>query len=226
MQRPDILVAITRLASRISKWSAECDRRLERLYDYLKGHSDSKISGTLSSSDFEDCYIVAWPDADLAGDAMSSKSTMGRFIELVGKSGNSMPLAWSCKKIDATCHSTPEAETASLDSCVREDCINLQSLLCVLLGKKVPVHIMEDNETTIGNIQKGYSPALKYMLRTQRVDIGLMHEIFEEGLLDDHGDYTVAYCESSKQKGDLFTKELDTIEKFKEALRLIGMSVS
>ena len=48
---PPIAVVISRLASFITKWNRECDRRLERLMDYVRSHGDLVLSGCLSSDD-------------------------------------------------------------------------------------------------------------------------------------------------------------------------------
>ena len=71
MARPELEVAITRLASRVSKWNAECDDRMIRLYDFIHDRIELCIYGSLSTTDNSICEIWAWPDADLAGDKTS-----------------------------------------------------------------------------------------------------------------------------------------------------------
>ena len=48
---PQLAVAVTRLAGRVSKWSAECDDRLIRLYDYAHDRFQDSIHGSLSTTD-------------------------------------------------------------------------------------------------------------------------------------------------------------------------------
>ena len=221
---PQIMVAITRLASRVVSWDADCDRKLIRIFAYLKGNSDVALWGSLKVSDMDEVVIAAWPDADLAGNRMSTKSTSGRFIELLHlPSGRSMPLTWKGKSQPASSHSTPEAETVSLDACVREDCIPLQSLFNLILKRNIEVVVFEDNESCIAIVGKGFSAALAYIARTQRIDIGFLHEIFVEGLLDEYGAWRLEYTPSATQKGDLFTKELGSLAEFEHALKNIGM---
>eukprot|EP00972_Heterocapsa_arctica_P044235 6531529-Heterocapsa_arctica.AAC.1 len=72
---PQICVIVSRLASQITKWTADSDRRLLRVYCYLYGNADRVLTGTLATTDRANLKIVAWPDADLNGDFMSTKST-------------------------------------------------------------------------------------------------------------------------------------------------------
>ena len=62
---PPVAVAISRLASMITKWNAECDRRMERLMAYVHEHGDLVLSGCLSSADRDAAELHVWPDADL-----------------------------------------------------------------------------------------------------------------------------------------------------------------
>ena len=135
MARGDLGVIITRLAALVSKWTLECDRRLDRLYDYIDSHKDVYLESVLSVGDFEIVEIAAWPDADLAGDVMSSKSTSGRFIELVGADGRRFAIHWAAHKQGSTSHSTPEAETVSLADCLRIDGLAIQELFSLMLGR-------------------------------------------------------------------------------------------
>ena len=85
------------------------------------------------------------------------------------------------------------------------------------------LRVFEDNQACITSVIKGYSPAMRYLARTQRTSIGLLHEIFEEGLLDDLGGATLEYAQSETHKGDQFTKELG-VAGFRNALTMIGMA--
>ena len=140
---------ITKLASRIVTWCADCDRRLLRIYEYLHSHAALSLFGKMGCRHRGKVEMRVWPDADLAGDTHSTKSTSGRFVELSFDDGFSMPLGWAYKKHGATSNSTPEAETVSLAIAMREDAIPLQTQLSTLLGSKVPIRVFEDNEACI-----------------------------------------------------------------------------
>jgi hypothetical protein len=94
MAAPWLSVAIQRLARQIHRWTAECDRRLHRLYCYVHSTLEQVLKGCLSTDDLAEIRIDFWADADLAGDLFSTKSTSGRYVELTGKQGRSMPLHW------------------------------------------------------------------------------------------------------------------------------------
>ena len=134
----EVIVAITRLASKITKWCANCDRKLIRLFDFLNTNSNWCLSGSLSKNDREDVEVWCWPDGDLSGDPdESSKSTSGRYIELRSKSGNRFPIGWATHKQGASSNSTPEAETVSLADSIRLDGLAIQSLFAMLLKRPV-----------------------------------------------------------------------------------------
>ena len=98
---------------------------------YLHANADKVLTGTLSKPDRKHLKIIAWPDADLNGDFMSTKSTDGFFVELAGREGRGFPLAWGSHKQGSTAMHTAEAETVSLAQCCRQELIPLQILVQV-----------------------------------------------------------------------------------------------
>ena len=225
MAMPQLCVIVSRLASQITRWSADSDRRLLRVYGYLHANADQILTGTLSKSDRKHLKIVAWPDADLNGDFMSTKSTDGFFVELAGREGRGFPLAWGSHKQGSTAMHTAEAETVSLAHCCRQELIPLQILLQAMLGEAIDCVVKEDNAACIIAVTKGYSPSLRHLKRTQRIALGHLHEIFFE---DEHcdgpattdGKFTLEKAATADHKGDLFTKELHPAQ-FNHALNLI-----
>ena len=216
---PQLIVAVTRLAGRVSKWNAECDDRLIRLYDFAHDRINHCIHGCLSTSDNAIAEIWAWPDADLAGDKLfSSKSTSGRFIEIVGANGRGFPLHWATNKQTGSALSTPDAETVSLRDCVKMEGLAIQSFWSLVLGRPVVFRCLEDNTTCIGAVEKGYSPAMRYLPRTQRTSLGFLHEVFCEMDSSEVGPAILQYASSKKHKGDFFTKDSLSAEEFQNAL--------
>ena len=63
-----------------------------------------------------------------------------------------------------------------------------------------------DNTQAISAVKKGYSKKLRSLSRTQRVSIGVIHELVE----DDDMMITVQHCPTAEMKGDLVTKALLT----------------
>ena len=215
MSAPHLCVIVARLSSLLTKWSAEADRRLHRIYCYLHEHSDLTLRGVLSTADIDDFDLVAWPDADFAGDYMSTKSTSGFFLEVRGKDGRSFPISWGSKKQGATALHTQEAEMVSMANCIRNELLPSQYLLQELLRKKVTAKVMEDNAATITAAMHGYSPSLRHLARSQRVSLGFVHEIVTRGETEEDGNIQLEKAATEDHRGDLLTKELD-VRKFDE----------
>ena len=199
MACPNLSLAIQRLACQITKWSADCDRPLVRLSGYIGAHYKENLSGAVQGNH---CHIAAWPDADLAGDPATSRSTSGWFVEIVTDTHFRFPVSWGSKRQTSTSTYSCEAETIALSTCLRQHALPIQLLMKQLLGKPVELKVHENNSATIAAIAKGYSPALRYLRRTQRIDIGFLHEVFE---MDEN---TLEKAATSDHRGDMFTKPL------------------
>jgi hypothetical protein len=177
---PWLVVSIQRLACYVTKWNADCDRRVKRLYDFVYSNLDLVLTGELSSSDHEHLTLHAWPDADLNGDFMHTKSTSGCFIEVQGERERSMPSIYGSRKQGGTALHTPESETVSLATFLRNDMLPLQYLWQRLLRRPVNLIVHEDNTGCIRIVQKGYSPSLRCLVRTHRLSLGVVHEASHE----------------------------------------------
>ena len=138
---------------------------------FLQSNHQLVLFGSLSEQDADHVSIKFWPDADLNGDEFHTKSTSGCWIELAGLEGRCWPLAWFAKKQKGSAASTTEAETVSMAVGAREEAIPLQQLIEMILDRLVACEIGEDKTSTIKAAHKGYSPALKHLLRQQRRDI-------------------------------------------------------
>ena len=82
MARYDLLRATQSIASRVSKWSTECDNALHRLVSYIHCSKDLKMRGFIGDK-FSDCRLWLFADADWAGE-YDSHSTTGCAMILVG----------------------------------------------------------------------------------------------------------------------------------------------
>ena len=126
------------------------------------------------------------------------------------------PVSWSSKRQTSTSCHTCEAETVSLATCLRQQGIPVQELLVRLMGEDIHVHVMEDNTACISAITKGYSLALRYLKRTQRIDLGFLHEVLNSE------NYHLEKVDTKVHKGDFFTKPL-SLPAFREGLERIGI---
>lgn len=136
LARPDLLVAITRLASKVSCWNKSRDGALHRLFSYISSFPDLELIGTIKDTGIHDVYLCMSPDSDLAGDMETTKSTSGCWIELVSAGGlRTWPLAWRSKKQGPTASSTCEAETISMATSLKAHALPLLDLLDAALGR-------------------------------------------------------------------------------------------
>ena len=142
--------------------------------------------------------------------------------------GGGFPVSWGSKRQGCTATRTAEAEIVSLASCLKSEMIPTQMLIERILGKPVPAIICEDNAAAIVAASKGYSPAMRYLKRTQRTSIGLVHDITHPDMNDQRNkdgfeNIVVNKCPTFEQKGDLFTKCLPRAG-FEAALNKIRMT--
>ena len=126
------------------------------------------------------------------------------------------PLAWLAKKQGSTARSTTEAEVVSLAQGLFQEALPMLSLWEKLLGRKPELVVMEDNQATIKVVLKGYSPKLRSLVRTQRVDLSSIKEVF------DCDDAKIEYVKTDKQAADMFTKALEPA-KWQNAMDLLSI---
>jgi hypothetical protein len=222
MALPTISVVIQRLATLVTKWSAEADRRLHRLACYVHHHLDDCLTGCLSTADEFNLELVAWPDADLNGDVLTTKSTSGEWLEISGGDGRGMPVAWGARRQTATSLHTQEAETVSVASILKSEAIPAQNLMQQILGRPIPIKVMEDNEACIVALKKGYSPTMRHIARTQRISVGFVYDCFTLPNLEDGG-ISIHKVATAEHKGDMFTKFLGAAD-FEKACKMIRMT--
>ena len=130
-------VTVPRLASQITRWSADSMRWLLRVYGYLHANPDKDVTSTISKSDPKKLKIIAWPDANFNGDFMSTKRTDSFFVEVAGREGRGFDpgLAISQTGINSDAHR--RAETISLAHCCKREFIPFQIALQAMLGHAV-----------------------------------------------------------------------------------------
>ena len=214
-----MLVAITRLASKVSAWQKCHDRALRRLFQYIAHHADLELVGSLGVQDKESFKLIMSPDADLAGDLETTKSTSGLWIELQSADGKRCwPIAWRSKRQGSTASSTCEAETISMASALKSEALPLLELFSEAMNRRVMLECREDNTQCISAVKNGQSANMRHLGRVHRVSIGAMHELFYPtsevdpvtGEIDEQPSLgcKIVYSESAKHKGDFFTKAL------------------
>ena len=221
MSAPWLCVGIQKLASFVSKWTRFHDKALHKLMSFCKHNAALQLTSSLSEADRTTVELHFYPDADLAGDKATTKSTSGLWVELASKDGlRFWPLAWGSKKQTSTASSTCEAESISLSTGLRREVIPCLDLIELVLGRKVSVITHEDNSAAIQCIAAGYSPALRHLNRTARVSLGFLHEIYHSGTLASQT--KLVHCATNRMKADFLTKPLAR-QAFDAALSLINV---
>ena len=214
LSRPDLLKPVSDLATRITKWSKNNDRELFRLVCYVNATVYYRLVGTIGD-DISELSLKLFVDADFAGDRLDAKSTSGGYLVLVGPQ-SFFPLMWISKRQTSVSRSTTESEVVSLAGALFSEAIPAMILWECLLDRPVRLSIQEDNQATIRVVLKGFSPKLRHISRTHKVNISSVHEIVQDDNI------SVDYCETDKQAADIFTKALAPM-KWGNALALLGM---
>ena len=116
MARYDLLRATQGLASRVTKWSVDCDKALFRLMCYIHSTIDHTMIGFTGDSP-EDVKLWLFADSDHAGEH-DSHSTSGCFLAMVGPN-TYFPLTAFSKKQTSTAMSSTEAEVTAANLSMR-----------------------------------------------------------------------------------------------------------
>ena len=86
-----------------------------------------------------------------------------------------------------------------------------------MLGRDIDLRIREDNEACIIVATKGFSPKLRHVKRTQKVDVGSLGEFIRSPDVD------ISYINTDDQIADIFTKGLDSV-KWCKAVDMLNVS--
>ena len=81
--RYDLLKSISRLASCVSYWDLDCDKRLMRLLSYVKGSLSKRLVGWVGDP-LHEVQPHVYADADFAGCPRTLRSTSGAQIQIEG----------------------------------------------------------------------------------------------------------------------------------------------
>ena len=125
MARFDLFRATQSLASRVTKWSVECDVALHRLVAYIYCTKHHFLEGFVGDA-FDQCQLWLFADADHAGER-GSKSTSGSAILFVGPN-TSYPLNAFSKKQTVVAISSTEAEVVAANHSMRAEGIPMLAL--------------------------------------------------------------------------------------------------
>ena len=218
LARPDLNKAISDLTRRLTCWSVADDKRLHRLMSYLYGSRKFTLKGYIGDPP-ELLRLCCYTDADHCSAQEDTKSTSGMIMTLEGPH-SWWPLSWASRKQTSTARSTTEAEMVSLGAGLFLEALPMQELLETILGRQVELVCYQDNSAVIQIVAAGYSPKLRHLNKTFRINIGSIHEVFKE-----NDDCLLLYIKTAMQRADPFTKPLP-VAKWPEALQQLNVQVS
>jgi len=177
---------------------------VKRILRYLKGTADLALKYQKSGDEM----LLAYSDADWAGDVDDRHSTTGNVFMMAGGA-----VSWLSKKPATVALSTAEAEYIALSS-ITQEAVWIRRLLSdinsVLVG---PTVIMEDNQ---GAIAIANNPVAHS--RTKHIDI--RYHFVREAVLNKTVE--LRYCPTEFMIADILTKSLSR-ERFETLRCVIGI---
>ena len=215
LSRPDLLRPISELSRRITCWSANDDRRLHRLMSYVWTSAHFRMSNRVGDPG-EALELVLYTDADHGGSFEHGYSTSGGLLVVSGPR-TWFPVTWMSKRQTAVSRSTTEAETISLAQSFFSDALPTQEFLSMILQRPVVLRCKQDNTATIQVIRNGYSPKLRHVSKTHKLDLNGLYDAFASA------DVFLEYVSTDRQAADVFTKALPG-PKWGPALSMLGIT--
>ena len=121
------------------------------------------------------------------------------------------PLTWASRRQTASSRSTTEADIISLDAGIFGEALPVQELREILANKPTDLICHQDNSAVIAIAHAGYSPKLRHLSKTHKIDLGSLYEVLQ-----------LRYIATDKQLAVIFTKAL-AAAKWPAALNLLRM---
>ena len=145
--RFDLLRAVCHLATFVTKWTSECDRKLLRLVCYVNSSKHLRMIGWVGD-DLSALQPHLFADADFAGCTATQRSTSGYHFAIRGPN-TCFPITGVSGRQTCVSHSTPEAEIVSADLALRRCGLPSFALWWTLLPQRPRLMSHEDNQTMI-----------------------------------------------------------------------------
>jgi hypothetical protein len=165
----------------------------------------------------DDWKLELFADANLGGSDHHTKSTSGSILFVTAHQGMTrMPLSWASNKQTCTASSTAEAELIALTRAAQNHLLPAEQLWDELLSRQVPSVTREDNAACLAIVASGFSTALRFLPKHQRLSVGVSSEIYRAS----HRQIT--HATSKEQRADFLTKGLSG-PSLTDALVLAGL---
>ena len=193
--RPDIANSVGSLCRFISNPGRQHWTAAQRVLRYLAGSSEQGIKFARSSQD-KQAGLVAFSDADWAGDPDTRRSTTGFFCTLF-----ECPISWKSKLQPSTALSSVEAEYIALCAACREVKWIRQLLSETEFPERQPTVIYDDNRGCISISENNRTDA-----RTKHIDVKYH---FVRQMMQGN-QVTIQYLPTHEMTADIFTKPTAT----------------
>lgn len=223
--RGDMMQSVCSLACKAADWDGACDKRLARIFGYLRGTNDYvMVMEANDAVNMELLYEDVESDSDHAGCIDTSRSTSGGHIVVRDEGKNAVcPVAWMSKRQGAVAPSTTDAEVGAANDILRRHALSIQGLMERILRRSVQLKHGVDNEACEVIMKSGASKALRYMPKHKRVSFHFFKEVF-----DKRGDQNAEALrvDTKNNRGDFFTKPLDNeaFLRHRDAIRIFSLS--
>ena len=178
MARFDLLRVVASLATELTRWTEDCDRRLHRLVCYIWSTKHYRLIGVVADPP-SSLSPHLFADADFAGGKRTMRSTSGAHLALHGPR-TFFPLHGLSKRQTAASHSTPEAEMVAAAMALRTIGIPSLDLWSILLERPATLTFHEDNEAMIKVCRTGKNPTMRHINCVHGVSAVELHERFSD----------------------------------------------
>jgi len=188
--RPDLNYAVGQVAKYSSNPDQSHINAVKRIFAYVRGTANY---GICFGSNKDDC-LIAFCDADYAGDIDTRRSTTGYVVML-----NGGPVTWGSRQQQCVSLSTTEAEYVAACETTRQIAWLRNLLQDVGIVQKAPTPLFCDNQ---GAIHLSKNP--ENHKRTKHIDVQYhyVRKSQAEGVI------STQYVSTTKQSADMFTKAL------------------
>lgn len=201
--RPDIAHAVSIASRYLERPTVVHERAAKRILKYIKKTFNFGISYFNSNPD----EMIAYSDADYAGDVDTRKSTSG-FVFTLGRS----VISWGSEKQKSVSLSTTESEYMAASQAVKE-LVWLKNIFCEILNYDLKIILYMDNQSAIRLIKNP-----EFHKRSKHIDIRyhFIREKFNENLFE------LKYINTNDMLADMFTKALPA-PKFIDFVEKLGI---
>lgn len=186
--RIDIAYAVGKVSRKVSQPTENDWKAVKRIFRYLKGKEKLGITYSYTRNE----GMIAYCDADFAGDVITAKSTTGMAILYGGG-----PICWKSKRQSLVSTSTTEAELVSMSYTIDEVSWIRNLALELNIVNQEPIPILCDNQSTVRIVENERSI---HRTRHMRVKAAAIREIMDNGIIQ------VSHVKAEKQAADMLTK--------------------